>query len=110
MGHLEEAWRVLRLRGEERGPRVAELLAEACLRTGRIDRALDVLEATVPMKARMYDASPPGGMAWIRAQRALARLYRSLGRESDARAREAEIRPLLSLADPALPVAAGLAP
>jgi hypothetical protein len=43
-------------------------------------------------------------MPWIRAQAALARLYRQLGRTADAAAREADIRNLLSEADPHLPL------
>jgi hypothetical protein len=100
---FEVAWTDLRLRGQERTPMIAERLAEAYLRLGRPARALEVLEATVPHRAKMYELTGlPGGLAWIRAQMALARLYRSVGRADDATRVVAAIRPLLSEADPDL--------
>jgi tetratricopeptide (TPR) repeat protein len=102
---FEIAWTDLRLRGQERTPMVAERLADAHLRLGRPARALEVLEATVPLRAKMYELTGlPGGLAWIRAQVALARLYRTVGRPNDAARVEATIRPLLSEADPDLPL------
>lgn len=107
--HLEQAWAWLRLSAQERTSLVAERLAEVYLRSGRSDRALEVLEATVPMQPLVYElVGRSGGMAWIRAQAALARLYRSLGRDDQAAEREAAIRPLLALADPDLPLARAL--
>lgn len=97
--YFEEAWEVLRFRGEDRSPRVAVQMANAYAAQGRTDRALEVLELTVAMRARVYDASPPGAMAWIRAQIALARLHRTIGREADAVAREDLVRMLLRDAD-----------
>jgi len=105
--HLEAAWSALRLRGQERTPMIAERLADVQIQAGRPARALEVLEATVPLRAKMYEVSGlPGGMAWIRAQVTLARMYRTLGRSADAASREAEIRSLLTEADPDLPLMA----
>jgi tetratricopeptide (TPR) repeat protein len=107
--HLEIAWGRLRLSGQERTCLVAERLADVYVKSGRSDRALEVLEATVPMQPMVYEfLGASGGMAWIRAQAALARLYRALGREDRATEREAAIRPLLALADPDLPLARAL--
>ncbi|HUE88324.1 MAG TPA: hypothetical protein VMO26_19790 [Vicinamibacterales bacterium] len=107
--HLEQAWARLRLSGQERTCLVAERIADVYLQSGRSDRALEVLEATVPMRPLVYEfLGASGGMSWIRAQAALARLYRALGREDQAAEREAAIRPLLALADPDLPLARAL--
>jgi predicted negative regulator of RcsB-dependent stress response len=107
--HLELAWGRLRLSGQERTCLVAERLADVYVKSGRSDRALEVLEATVPMQPQVYEfVGASGGMAWIRAQAALARLYRALGREDRPTEREAAIRPLLALADPDLPLARAL--
>lgn len=63
------------------------------------------------MRTRMFDfVGMSGHMAWIRAQAALARLYRSRGRDADAAAREAAIRPLLALSDQDLPLLRALGP
>jgi tetratricopeptide (TPR) repeat protein len=103
--HLERAWARLRSSGQERACLVAERLADVYLQMGRADRAVEVLEATIPMRARMFEfVGLSGHMAWIRAQASLARLYRSIGRDADAAAREAAIRPLLALSDPDLPL------
>jgi hypothetical protein len=103
--HFEKPWALQALRGQEITFQVAEHLAQAHMRAGQSARALEVLEATTPLRVRAYDAV--GGaawMPWIRAQAALARLYRQLGRTAAAAAREAEIRDLLTEADPNLPL------
>jgi hypothetical protein len=67
---------------------------------GRLERALEVLEPTVPARRRSYDIfGEHGGMAWIRAQVALADLYRSLGRISEASLIENTVLSLLRVAD-----------
>jgi hypothetical protein len=102
---LEVAWSELKLRGQERTPMIAERLAEAYMRTGRAARAVEILESTTPLRAKMYEFTGlPGGLAWIRAQAALARLYESLGRADDAARVIAAIQPLLTEADPDLPL------
>jgi tetratricopeptide (TPR) repeat protein len=107
--HLEEAWHYLKNTGQERTCRVAERLAGAHRMLGRTDRALEVLEATVAMRPRLYDTDGVhGGMPWIRAQLALADLYRALGRHRDAETVEDTVRPLLRVADPDLPLLAAL--
>jgi tetratricopeptide (TPR) repeat protein len=107
--HLERAWARLRPSGQERACLVAQRLADVYLQMGHVDRALEVLEATIPMRTRMFEfIGLSGHMAWIRAQESLARLYRSIGRDADAAARDATIRPLLALSDPDLPLARDL--
>ncbi|MGQ0735845.1 MAG: hypothetical protein ACT4QD_19600 [Acidobacteriota bacterium] len=107
--HLERAWTRLRFSGQERTCLVAAQLASVYAQSGGPDRALEILEATIPMRAQVYEfLGASGGMAWIRAQAALATLYRAQGREADAEAREAAIRPLLALADTDLPLARAL--
>jgi tetratricopeptide (TPR) repeat protein len=104
--HLERAWARLRWSGDERACLVAERLSHVYLQSARADRAVEVLEATVAMRTRMFDfVGHSGHMAWIRAQAALARLYRTVGRHDAAAEREAAIRPLLTMADPDLPLA-----
>jgi tetratricopeptide (TPR) repeat protein len=103
--HFERAWDYLRYLGQERTCIVAVTLADAYRRTGRPDLALAILEATTPMRPRVFDVQGlHGGMTWIRAQAALADFYRELGRVSDAARIEDSIGPLLRLADPDLPL------
>jgi serine/threonine-protein kinase len=103
--HFEKPWALQALRGQDITFQVAEHLAQAHMRAGNPARALEVLEATTPLRARAFDlVGGAGWMPWIRAQAALARLYRQLGRTADAAAREADIRNLLSEADPHLPL------
>lgn len=102
---FELAWTTVRGRGQDRTPMIAERLAEGYLRTGRPARALEVLEATIPLRTKMCELiGLPGPLAWIRAQVTLARLYRELGRPDEAARRLSEIRPLLAEADPDLPL------
>jgi tetratricopeptide (TPR) repeat protein len=103
--HFEKPWALQALRGQDITFLLAERLAEAHVRAGQSARALEVLEATTPLRARAFDmVGGAGWMPWIRAQAALARLYRQLGRTADAAAREADIRNLLTEADPDLPL------
>lgn len=104
-GHFEKPWALQALRGQDITFQLAEHLAEAHMRAGLTARALEVLEATTPLRARAFDlVGGAGWMPWLRAQAVLARLYRQLGRTADAAAREAEIRDLLVAADPDLPL------
>jgi tetratricopeptide (TPR) repeat protein len=103
--YFEKPWALQALRGQDITFQLAEHLAEAHIRAGQSARALEVLEATTPLRARAFDlVGGAGWMPWIRAQAVLARLYRQLGRIADAAAREAEIRSLLTEADPDLPL------
>lgn len=106
IAHLERAWGYLKGGGQERACLVAERLASAYRRTGRTDKALDVLRATTAMRPRLFEllSVGHGGMAWIRAQVALADLYTELGRPAEAAQIVDAVRPLLRAADPDLPL------
>ena len=109
VARLEAAWMMLKEGGQDRTCRVAERLAAAYQRTGRTDRALEVIEATIPMRPRLHDVSGMhGGTSWIHAQVALANLYRSLNRSADALQVEGVVRSLLRAADPEFPVVSAL--
>jgi tetratricopeptide (TPR) repeat protein len=103
--HFENPWALQSLRGQDITFQLAEHLAQAYIRAGQPRRALDVLEATTPLRVRAYDlVGGAAWMPWIRTQATLAGLYRQLGRTADAVAREVEIRSLLTEADPDLPL------
>jgi tetratricopeptide (TPR) repeat protein len=74
----------------------AEALAQAWEERGDLGNATRVLEDASAQK----DKGVGGKMAWMAVQLRLARLYRKLGREADAREIEHELRRLLVYSDP----------
>ena len=74
-----------------------ESLARAWERQGNFQRAIGVLEEVRPFKTRYL--FPYWATTWMKTQLRLARLYRKVGREQEAREIEAELRKLLAYAD-----------
>ena len=64
-----------------------------------------VLEQASSKKALLF--APVGGenpARWLRVRLMLAKIYREMGRDEDAKKVEAELRGLLALADPDHPI------
>jgi predicted Zn-dependent protease len=78
-----------------------EMFASALERAGKPQKAVAVLEQVTRVRTTY-----PGGAAigLLRNQARLARLYRGLGRETEAAAIEARLRKLLIYADPEHPI------
>jgi tetratricopeptide (TPR) repeat protein len=83
-----------------------ESLAAALEQRGETQRAVQVLEQA--SQTRYLAAMAPSAAYWMRNQNRLARLYRKIGRETEARAIDAELRNLLAFADADHPILAAL--
>ena len=83
-----------------------ESLAAALETRGETRRAVQVLEQASHTK--YLSALSPSGAYWMRNRNRLARLYRKVGRESEARAIEADLLKLLALADDDHPILTSL--
>jgi len=80
----------------------SESLAAALEKTGDAPRAIEVIERHPERRDAVIGGST--GAYWLRNRLDLAKLYRRVGRLADARAVEAELSNLLSLADPGHPI------
>ena len=90
---------------------ISESLAAALAAEGDLARAIHVLEQNADKRAAAVAGGGGGTTAayWLRNRLDLARLYRRAGRVEDARAVEADLSKLLSLADPDHPILRELA-
>ena len=83
----------------------SEILAEAWREQGNSGAAVQVLKAALEKESRLLvDQSPLTGPVWLRLQAQLEQLYREMGRDSDARKVEDELRQRLALANPDHPI------
>jgi tetratricopeptide (TPR) repeat protein len=93
---LQEALPFFAPRANAQYFRASDSLARAWEQVGSVPNALRVLQEASLQKSRAIW----GKVAWMELQLHLARLYRELGREADAREIEAELRRLLVHSDP----------
>jgi len=84
----------------------SEVLAEAWRAQGHLDKAVQVLEGAAEKELLLLadQSSPLTGALWVRVQGQLSQLYREMGQDEDARKVEAELRSLLTYADPDHPI------
>jgi len=87
-----------------REARVRRWLADAWVAQGEVAPAIAVLEATTPRQINDF-----AGADWLQNREYLARLYRRIGRISEADAIDAELRTLLTVADDDHPIKRRLA-
>jgi tetratricopeptide (TPR) repeat protein len=80
----------------------SESLAAALAKSGDAPRAIEVLERHPERRDAVISGNT--GAYWLRNRLELAKLYRGVGRMEDARAVEAELSTMLSLADADHPV------
>ncbi|MET0619907.1 MAG: hypothetical protein ABW056_06490, partial [Thermoanaerobaculia bacterium] len=80
----------------------SESLATALAKSGDLPRAIEVLERHPERRDAVIGGST--GAYWLRNRLELAKLYRGVGRMDEARAVEADLRKLLSLADADHPI------
>ncbi len=82
-----------------------ESLARALEKKGQLGEAILVLEGASRAKRNCYSLfNGHAGWAWLRNQEQLAQLYREAGRIAEAVAIEADLRHMLSRADPDFPM------
>lgn len=77
-----------------------ETLATALTQQGDAEGAIRVLELASKQKTRAIFNWVSAAPSWMRTQLLLAKLYRKVGRQEDARRIEGELRGLLAYADP----------
>jgi tetratricopeptide (TPR) repeat protein len=82
----------------------SESLAAALAKKGELARAISVLERASEGRFQAVINNSAGGAYWLRDRLALARRYRDVGRQDDAKAVEADLRKLLALADEGHPI------
>ena len=82
----------------------SESLADALVRQGDPQKALQVLERASQQKAIAYEDSGSTGQYWLRIEWRLAQLYRKLGRLADAERMEVELSKMLAYADAEHPI------
>ncbi|MDQ3069005.1 MAG: serine/threonine-protein kinase [Acidobacteriota bacterium] len=86
----------------------AATLADALVRQGQTDRAIDVLAAQGQRPHRLLTQASHIGHLWLRNQHTLAQLYRAAGRAAEARTVERELLAALALADADHPILVAL--
>lgn len=79
----------------------AEAVADAWIRQGDPDRAIETLEDAERQRGRTVAGS---GAFWLRVVWQLAQVYRQVGRNDDAAKLETELRQLLAVADADHPI------
>jgi DNA-binding winged helix-turn-helix (wHTH) protein/tetratricopeptide (TPR) repeat protein len=100
---MTAAWQSLRPSRNDNVLMVAQYLSDALIKSGRTAEAIEVLEQ------ELTDKLDPAASSWIAGcELRLVQLYRSVGREQDARAMELKIRQQLSVADADHPILAAL--
>ena len=100
---MSAAWQSLRSDRNDNALMVSQYLSDALVKSGNTAEAIEVLEQ------ELGDKPDPTALYWISgSELRLARLYRSVGREQDARAMELKIREQLSVADADHPMLAAL--
>jgi tetratricopeptide (TPR) repeat protein len=100
---MRAAWGSLRSNRHDYTLMVSQYLSDALVKSGSTSEAIAVLEQELAEKP------DPTALYWISASELrLFRLYRSVGREQDARAMELKIREQLSVADADHPMLAAL--
>jgi tetratricopeptide (TPR) repeat protein len=103
LSEMTIAWQSLRSSRNDNALMVAQYLSDALLKSGRTAEAIDVLEE------ELADKPDPAALLWIAGcELRLVRLYRTVGREQDARAMEHKMRQQLSVADADYPMLAAL--
>ncbi len=85
---------------------IADWLATALDQSGNSEKALAVLEATAATRIWIVPAgmTPYYGAFWLRDQARLSSYYHRLGRETEARKIDNQLRKLLVVADPDHPI------
>jgi len=103
LSEMTIAWQSLRSSRNDNALMVAQYLSDALIKSGRTAEAIDVLEE------ELADKPDPAALLWIAGcELRLVRLYRTVGREQDARAMEHKMRQQLSVADADYPMLAAL--
>lgn len=77
----------------------SETLADTLERAGELSSAIQIREGTGTLRERLYTRASHNGFLWMRNQKRLAELYRTVGRVDDARAIERDLMASLVTAD-----------
>jgi tetratricopeptide (TPR) repeat protein len=100
---MSAAWQALRPLQNGQAMMNAQFLSDALNQSGKPTEAIRVLEQ------QLADSPDPTALSWITGcEGRLLRLYRKVGRDSDAQALEVKILQQLSVADPDHPLLASL--
>jgi len=83
---------------------IADGLVTALEHSGNSQKALEVLEATSGTRTWISPSTNAYGAFWLRNQARLSTYYHRLGRDSDARRVDEQLRRLLAVADPDHPI------